>query len=280
MKKKITAAVLAVVMLVGILAGCTGNKDNKESSGESNQNISAGTIGKVDDLKGKKIGVQAGTTGEIYVEDIENAQPASFHNVTDLALELKNKKINAILLDEVPAKELAKGNSEFMILPEKLTEEDYAIAVRKGDTAMLEAANKTLARIKADGTYQKFVDAFIPADGVQKELPKRAASTAKDVLVIGTNASFPPFEYTVGTDIVGLDVEIMHEIANDMGKKLKIENMNFNALIASLQSGKVDMIMAGMTASDKRKKEVDFSDAYYTSTQVIIIRKDDYKAAQ
>jgi len=90
---------------------------------------------------------------------------------------------------------------------------------------------------------------------------------------MGTNAAFPPFEYIEGTDPVGFDVTMSQLIARDFGKKLQVVDMAFDGLIAALQSDAIDFIAAGMTATDERRKNVDFSEPYYSSNQVIIVRK-------
>jgi ABC-type amino acid transport substrate-binding protein len=97
-------------------------------------------------------------------------------------------------------------------------------------------------------------------------------------LVMGTNAAFPPFEFTTTNGLVGefdgIDVAIAKKIADSMGKELKIEDMEFDGLIASVSTGKVDMAVAGMTATEERKQNVDFSDTYYVASQVIVVGKD------
>lgn len=97
-----------------------------------------------------------------------------------------------------------------------------------------------------------------------------------NVLVMGTNAAFPPFEFITSNGVVdqyaGIDVEIAKKIADRMGKTLKIEDMEFDGLIASVQSGKVDMAVAGMTVNEERKQKVDFSDTYFVAAQNIVVR--------
>lgn len=98
-------------------------------------------------------------------------------------------------------------------------------------------------------------------------------------LVMGTNAAFPPFEYTATNGLVGeydgIDVAIAQKIAEKAGKELAIEDMKFEGLITAVKGGKVDMVVAGMTATDERKESVDFSDTYYVASQVIVKRADD-----
>ena len=97
-------------------------------------------------------------------------------------------------------------------------------------------------------------------------------------LILGTNAAFPPFEYTTTNGIVGefdgIDVAIAKKIAEDNGKELKIVNMQFEGLIAAVSTGKIDMAVAGMTADDERRQSVDFSDTYYIASQVMVVAAD------
>ena len=108
-----------------------------------------------------------------------------------------------------------------------------------------------------------------------------AACGKKDTtkyLVMGTNAEFPPFETrggANGSEVVGFDVEVARAIAAKAGLPLKIEDMKFDSLLPALDAGKVDMVLAGMTITPDRAKNVDFSDPYYKATQVVLIRKGD-----
>lgn len=94
------------------------------------------------------------------------------------------------------------------------------------------------------------------------------------VLMMSTNAEFEPFEYRDGNEIVGIDIDISKKIAEKLGVELKVESIEFDSLIPALQSGKADMVAAGMTADDERRKNVDFSESYYDASQVIIVAKD------
>ena len=100
------------------------------------------------------------------------------------------------------------------------------------------------------------------------------SSKDSKVLVMGTNAEFEPFEYREGTDIVGFDVDIAKAIADKMGKELKIEDMAFDSLLLALGSDKIDFVAAGLTVDDERKKQADFTQTYFKSKQVIIVKAD------
>ena len=83
-----------------------------------------------------------------------------------------------------------------------------------------------------------------------------------------------PFEYRDDAgEVAGFDVEMAKEIARVLGMSFKVEDMNFDSLPAAVSSGKITMAVAGMTVTDERKENVDFSDGYYTSTQVIMVQK-------
>lgn len=95
-----------------------------------------------------------------------------------------------------------------------------------------------------------------------------------NTLVMVTEAGFAPYEYYENGEIVGVDIEIANEIANALGKKLKIKDIAFDSIVNELKSGKADFALAGMSITPERLKEVDFSIEYTTSRQVVMVRKD------
>ena len=96
----------------------------------------------------------------------------------------------------------------------------------------------------------------------------------KTTLVMATNAEFPPYEYRDGDQIVGIDAEIAKAIADDMGLELVIEDMQFDSIVPAVQSGKADIGIAGMTVTEDKLQNIDFSIPYTTSTQVVIVTND------
>ncbi len=95
---------------------------------------------------------------------------------------------------------------------------------------------------------------------------------ADGYLTMATNAEFPPYEFYENDKIVGIDAEITAAIAEKLGLKLKIEDMKFDSIITSVQSGGVDVGIAGLTVTDERKESVDFSSSYATGVQSIIVK--------
>ena len=95
-----------------------------------------------------------------------------------------------------------------------------------------------------------------------------------NVLVMATNAEFPPYEYREGDEIVGIDAEVAALIADKLGMELQIEDMAFDSVLAAVQTGKADIAMAGITVTEDRQKTVNFTDPYTTATQMIIVAED------
>ena len=105
---------------------------------------------------------------------------------------------------------------------------------------------------------------------------------SKGKLVVGTSADYPPYEFHQEVDgkdqIVGFDIEIAKQLAKDLGVELEVKDMAFDGLLVALQADKVDMIFAGMTPTDERKQNADFSDIYYQATHRFILRSGDETA--
>lgn len=95
----------------------------------------------------------------------------------------------------------------------------------------------------------------------------------KKVLYVGTNAEFPPFEYLEKNEIVGFDIDFINALGKELGREIVMKDMSFDGLLPALQSRKVDIVIAGMTATEERKKSVNFSEPYYSANQVIVLKE-------
>lgn len=119
----------------------------------------------IDDLDGKKIGTQMGTTGYIYCsDDYGEENVVAYDNGITAVQALLNGQIDCIVIDNAPAQAFVKENAGLKILDTEYAVEDYAIGFAKGNTALKEAVNKALAELIEDGTVQKIVDKYIPAE--------------------------------------------------------------------------------------------------------------------
>ena len=170
----------------------------------------------VDDLEGARIGVQLGTTGDIYASDYEGDDKGTevirYNAGADAVEALKQGKIDAVIIDEQPAKVFVEKNSDLKILNEEFTDEDYAAVIAKDNDELLNDVNKAIEELKADGTLQKIEDTYINKTG---DFHYTQTVTDGEKLVMATNAYFPPYEYYDGGTIMGYDVEDLQLLKKD-----------------------------------------------------------------
>jgi len=232
-------------------------------------------IKSVDDLNGKKIGVQLGTTGDIYAEDIEGATVERFQNGAAAVLALRQKNVDAVIIDDQPARVYAMLNNDIMVLDEPFTVEEYAICVAKENSELTAKMNAAIAELRAEGVLQNILDYYIGqvAGAVPYQSPD-GLDYPNGLLVMATNAEFPPYEF-FGEDgqITGVDPSFAKAICDKMGYDLRIDHMEFSSIITAVQTGKADFGAAGMTVTEDRLQNIDFTDSYVTASQVVIIRK-------
>ena len=154
-----------------------------------------------------------------------------------------------------------------------LTNEEYAFGVDKTQPELLEQVNTFINKIKEDGTLDEICDKYF-GGGEPTPVESAALDESKDQLVVATNAAFEPFEYMQGDSYVGIDMEIAALLADELGKELVIQNMDFDAVCLSVGQQKCDIAMAGLTVSEERKEYVTFSDTYYQASQRLIVPSD------
>ncbi len=186
------------------------------------------------------------------------------------------KKILALVMVAVLAIAMvACGGNEkvtLKILDTEYTVEDYAICVAKENTELLDAINKALEELTKDGTAKAIVDKYI--SGIEHDLVFQADVEGKEEIHMATNAQFPPYEYYAGESIVGIDAEMAAAIADKLDMKLVIDDMEFETIITAVQTGKADFGMAGMTVTEDRLKNINFSTSYATGIQSVIVPED------
>lgn len=262
MKKKAT---ILVCMLAALFIGC-GSADNTK------------TISSIDDLEGSKIGVQLGTTGDIYASDYEGDEAGTtverYNKITDAVQALKQGKIDCVIADEQPAIASVENEGSLVILDEPFALEEYAICIAKDNDELLEQVNGAIAELKEDGTLDSIISNYIGDDTKGKfpyESPE-GVTHENGTIVVATNATFKPYEYYEGGEVVGIDMDIMHAIGDKLGMSIEIEDMEFDSIINAVSSHKADVGIAGMTMTEERAKSINFSTSYITSKQVMIVK--------
>lgn len=154
-----------------------------------------------------------------------------------------------------------------------LTSEEYAFGVDKTQPELLEQTNTFIQKIKDDGTLDAICAKYF-GDGEPEAVESAELDSSKDQLVVATNAAFEPFEYTKGDQYYGIDMEIAKLLADELGKELVIQNMDFDAVCLSVGQHKCDIAMAGLTIKPDREEYVSFSDSYYKASQKLIVTSD------
>ncbi|MCI6928912.1 MAG: transporter substrate-binding domain-containing protein [Ruminococcus sp.] len=155
-----------------------------------------------------------------------------------------------------------------------LTNENYAFGVDKAQPELLEKTNAFIDKILSDGTFDEICSRYF-GDGEPVLVKSAAKDSSKDQLVVATNAAFEPFEYTVGDSYAGIDMEIAKLLADELGKELVIDNMDFDAVCLSVGQHKCDIAMAGLTVNPDREASVTFSKTYYKASQKVVVKGDD-----
>ena len=250
-----------------------------------------------------KIGVQQGTTGELYVNGnadmelpgYENIECKAFNNGGLAVQALLNGQIDYVIIDNEPAKQLVAQNSGIKMIDVALTTEEYAFGVDKTQTQLLADVNRILGELKTpvaqydnksilDMIFEMFDNLEYDDDGNviggDENIPSFASaqkntSNPAGQLVVATNAAFAPYEYKKGDEFAGIDIMIAAYIAEELNLELVIEDMDFEAVVTSVGKNCVDIAMAGLSVTATRKQSVNFSDSYYQGAyQVLIVKAD------
>lgn len=188
------------------------------------------------------------------------------------------KKILSVLLAVVMLATLCcacatTSSDQVKVIDIALSEEEYAFCVGKNDTELLTKVNEYLAKIKEDGTFDNICNNYF-GDGTPAQITSAAEDANKDQLVVATSTGFEPFEMVSADKYSGIDMEIAAGLADYLGKELVIKDMQFEAVVTSVESGICDIAMAGLTITPAREKVVTFSDSYYSANQVLVVPAD------
>lgn len=197
------------------------------------------------------------------------------------------KKILAVVLAALIAVAVfagcSKDNSTNTAKTEKvkvididLSDEVYALGVNKDNADLLAKSNEFISKILSDGTFDEICNHYF-GDGEPVGVTSAAEDSSKDQLIVATNAEFEPFEFKKGDQFYGIDMEVVKALADYLGKELVIKDMKFEAVVLSVQQGKADIAAAGLTVTDERAAQVNFTDSYYSASQRIVVKGDDTK---
>mgnify|MGYP000481156852 FL=1 len=172
-----------------------------------------------------------------------------------------------------------------------LLQEDFGIAVKKGNTSLMNAVNVVIDEWLANGKMNQYMDYYsalaneekggesaVAPDGLQTSWD---FGSATEVVTMYTEAGFAPYEFYKGENIVGLDVAIMSQVAVNLGKKLEVKDVVFDVVATNVANSTGDAVgAAGITINDERKQVIDFSNVYSSSTLVIVSENGQYSSVK
>ena len=282
--KRFSLSNIAIFLCLLILASC-----GSESSSENRKQMKTKA-----DLQGAVIGVQLGTTSDGLATELEKKGDGTkverYNKGADAIQALLQGKIDCMVTDEAPAKAFQRVNPSLQILPETFDASSFAICVGKDHGELKQSINHAIRILKANGVIDSIVNrhlergiavAYTPKTSDAKKMGPEALQKLglKKSLRFATNATFEPFEYYQDGKIVGIDVDVANAIGDVLGVDVEILDMEFDAIITSVQAGKADAGIAGITVTPEREKNIGFTDSYADVRQVIMVNSSDTKVA-
>ena len=294
--RRIVSILLAVMFCVACFTGCGSSKDNGGTASVDVRNAKS-----IADLAGAKIAAQTGTFHADALEQIPNDQASTDPEFSDLLTALKSGAIDGYVAEEPTAFSVCASNDDLTYLPFKNNDTGFtataadvgiAIGLKKGN-ALRDQINTVLAEITDEQRSELMEQIVTLASGgtvTEFAVHCDAPATTTGTLKIGMECAYEPYNWTdtEGTSLGavpissegqsglyanGYDVQIAQYVANRLGLKLEIYAMEWDSLIPAVNSGAIDAIVAGMSPTAERSEQLDFTDTYYESNLVVIIRK-------
>ena len=288
--RRIVSIILAAALFCLTLTAC-GSRQKTDLSG-------AKTIA---DLKGATIAAQAGTFHLDAVDQIEGVDKKSYPDFTDLLNALKSGAIDGYVAEEPTALEVCGKDDTLTYLPFvnndtgfTATAADVGIAIGlKDGSPMRDEINAVLDTI-TDAQRKELMEQIVAISAGQEidafALQSEAPANPTGTLRVGMECAYEPYNWTDmdgttpscvpisgegknGLYANGYDVQVAQYVANKLGLALEIYSINWDSLLPALESGSIDAIIAGMSPTAEREAEIDFTQTYYESNLVVIIRK-------
>ena len=291
--RNLIALLMAAVMCLCLFTGCGSNDGNSAADLSSAQTLA--------DLKGAKIAAQAGTFHADALAQIEDVQSATYPEFADLLMALKSGAIDGYVAEEPTAFSVCQSDDSLTYIPLKNNDTGFtataadvgiAIGLKKGSelTARINEVLATITDEQRAELMEQIVTLSSGGEVSEFAVSCPAPETTNGVLRVGMECAYEPYNWTDmdGTSLGavpisgegkdglyanGYDVQIAQYVANKLGMKLEIYSIEWDSLIPALESGAIDAIAAGMSPTAERTQQIDFTDTYYESNLVVIIRK-------
>ncbi len=286
--KKALLLVTALLLVAASLASCSVNTAKFDMT----------KVSSLADLAGAKIAAQSGTFHYDALQQIEGAFTTDYEDFDSLFVALQSGAIDGYIAEEPTAIDICTRNDGYAYVALKnnstgftASEADTAIAVgiAKGSslTAQINTVLATLTAEQKSALMQQMVDVNAGKEVGTLAITSTTPTETTGTLKVAMECAYAPFNWTQNTDangaqpiandnlsyVNGYDYQIAKYIADNLGLKLEVYAEKWDSLITGVQAGTYDCIIAGMSPTDERKEEIDFSDNYYVSNLVIIYKK-------
>lgn len=224
------------------------------------------------DISGAVVGVQLGTTADLQVTPLEHdgsqTRVERYTKTADAVQALLQGKADCVVVDEQPARAFCAQNPSLRILPETYSEDSYALCMAPSRVGLQQQVNEALDSLRRSGLLDTIVRRHID-DGLAVAYKPQGGHNR--TLVVATNATFRPYEYYEQGQIVGIDIDIVRAVADLLDMNVRVEDMEFDAVITSVQTGKADIGAAGLTVTPERQRNAAFSIPYATTRNVVLV---------
>ena len=254
-----------------------------ESAAKAADSQGHGQYKSLDELNGKRIGVQTGGTFDAIVSArLPEVQFSYFNSYPDMAAALEAGRIDGFPGDEPVLRMMAAENSKLAVLNEYMDtfEFGFVLPKNKAGEKLREELDTYIASIQESGELKELVDKWTGMSEGEKILPDyRAFPAPRGTLTLATEGSYPPMNYFHEGEVVGLEIDLTARFCKAYGYGLKVAPMNFDAILTALQSGKYDFAAAGFTITEERKESAYFSRPYYSGGTVMAVLKGTAAAA-
>jgi len=222
------------------------------------------------DIATARVATMTGTTSERFIStEYPNAELLLFDDINDAFMAVKTGKADYVFTAYTTSLLAAKNIKGLVVLPKKYTKDPASIAFNKKDTALARQVDEVLQKFKKDGTLDDIIARWIRPDGSDYQPRKTPAVKEGKPLKVGVAANREPMCFISNGKITGLDAELIERIAYELGRPVEYMDMKFSALIAAIESGRVDLVISNYSATEERKMRVNFSEEYFINPQVL-----------
>ena len=230
-------------------------------------------IATLDELPGKRIGAPTGTTLDILLQEhVDGITDISYFSAySDMVAALKSGKIDGFVTDEPVAQLLVSRNEGIAILPEPVESDPYAFAFPK-NSPLTAKFDRVIEQLREDGTLDEIKERWCGSDEDAKVLPPQDWDTPNGRLLAAVDGTNEPMGYIKDGEYVGYCNEVYLLCCKELGYEAGMQEMNFDAQLAAVQSGKVDIVATNLSITEERKQSMDMTVPLYEGAVTVVVR--------